>query len=82
VILKFAMHRHAIRKSEKVYYGFFSRTPGDDYSGEIALRGLDLARRYRVTDYANNRVLGTVSGSAGTLAVKFHDALLLVAEPN
>lgn len=72
---------HAIRKSGKMYYGFFSRNPGDDYSGKIVLRGLEAGRRYRVTDYVKGRELDEVSGPAGTLGVSFHDALLLLAEP-
>jgi alpha-galactosidase len=72
---------HAIRKSGKMYYGFFSRNPGDEYSGKIVLRGLEAGRRYRVTDYVKGRELDEVSGPAGTLGVSFHDALLLLAEP-
>jgi alpha-galactosidase len=76
-----AVEGHAIRKADKLYYGFFSRTPGDDYTGRIELRGLQAGRRYRVTNYAENLVLGEVAGPSGALAVSFHDALLLVAEP-
>ncbi|MFN7997408.1 MAG: alpha-galactosidase [Bryobacteraceae bacterium] len=72
---------HAIRKGAKLYYGFFSRRPGDDYSGKVELRGLETGRRYRVTDYANGKSFSEVAGPAGSLETSFRDSLLLVAEP-
>ena len=71
---------HAIRKGAKLYYGFFTRRPGDDYSGTVQLRGLGNAR-YRVTDYASGRSFGEVGGPAADVKAAFKDALLLVAEP-
>ena len=71
---------HAIRKEQKLYYGFFTQKPGARYSGKVQLRGLE-KRRYRVTDYAAGRVLAEVSGPAADLPANFEDALLLVAEP-
>ena len=75
-----AVEGHAIRKGAKLYYGFFTRQPGADFTGNVKLRGLD-ARRYRVTDYANDRDLGSVTGPSAELKTAFHDALLVVAEP-
>ncbi len=71
---------HAIRKGDKLYYGFFTQTPGDKFIGTIELRGL-AAHRYRVTDYVANRVVGEASGPTASLPADFRDSLLLVAEP-
>jgi alpha-galactosidase len=72
---------HAIRKGDRLYYGFFTRKPGGEYSGKVELRGLATGRRYRVIDYANSRALEEIQGPAGALHAGFHDALFLVAEP-
>jgi alpha-galactosidase len=72
---------HVIRKGEKLYYGFFTQTPGDTFTGTIQLRGLD-ARHYHVTDYVAGRALKDVSGPTADLPAKFQDSLLLVAEPS
>ncbi len=72
---------HAIRKGAKLYYGFFSQTPGESFSGTVQLRGLD-KRSYHVTDYVAGHALGDVTGPAAELPVKFQDSLLLVAEPS
>jgi alpha-galactosidase len=72
---------HVIRKAQKFYYGFFTGKPGGAYSGSLELRGLDKQRRYRITDYANDRDLGAVTGPRASITATFEDALLLVAEP-
>jgi len=72
---------HVIRKAQKFYYGFFTGKPGGAYSGSLELRGLDKQRRYRITDYANDRDLGAVTGPRASITATFEDALLLAAEP-
>ena len=72
---------HVIRKGQKFYYGFFTVKPGAPYSGAVELRGLEKQRRYRITDYANDREMGTVTGPRASLKTNFEDALLLVAAP-
>ncbi|HFE65567.1 MAG TPA: alpha-galactosidase [Caldithrix sp.] len=67
---------HAIRKDGKMYYAFYA----DKFSGTVELRGLD-NKSYRITDYENNRDLGTVNGPVGTLTITFHHHLLLEAIP-
>jgi alpha-galactosidase len=65
---------HAIRKAGNMYYAFY--TP--EWSGKVELRGL-ADRVYRVSDYENNKDLGTVRGPTGTLNVQFKRHLLLEA---
>jgi alpha-galactosidase len=67
---------HAIRKSTEMYYAFFA----PEWTGRIELRGLE-AKPYVITDYENNRQLGTVRGPTGTLEVQFQKHLLLEAKP-
>ena len=72
---------YAIEKDGVMYYAFFATQPGKasepaKYSGEIELRGLDPAK-YTVTDYVNNRDLGTVTAPGAKLNVSFDDHLLL-----
>jgi len=67
---------HAIRKSANMYYAFFA----PEWGGRVELRGLD-AKSYVVTDYENNKNLGTVRGPSGALEVKFQKHLLLEARP-
>ena len=70
---------HVIRKEQKLYYGFFTRVPGEDFSGNIVLHGLS-SGRYRVTDYVKNQVIGEVAGPEAKIGTTFHDSLLLVAD--
>jgi alpha-galactosidase len=67
---------HAIRKSANMYYAFYA----PDWRGKIELRGLD-GKSYVITDYENNKELGTVRGPIGTLDVQFQKHLLLEAKP-
>lgn len=67
---------HAIRKDQKMYYAFFAK----HWDGAVELRGLE-DRSYRVTDYANNRDLGSVHGPTARLAAKFDKHLLIEARP-
>jgi alpha-galactosidase len=71
---------HVIRKEQKLYYGFFTRVPGGEFSGKITLRGLS-AGRYRVTDYVQQQVISEVSGPEAVLSASFRDSLLLLADP-
>lgn len=67
---------HAIRKGANMYYAFYA----PQYQGKVELRGL-ARRTYRVTDYVNNRELGTVRGPTGTLEARFTQHLLIEAAP-
>ena len=71
---------HVIRKGGRLYYAFYARVPGEEFSGKITLRGLG-SERYRVTDYAHHLEFGVVAGPDPSLSVSFHDSLLLMAEP-
>jgi len=76
---------HAVRSGGRIYYAFFaSEWSGDletPYSGALELRGLETARRYRVTDYVNGIDLGEVTGPVGRIDAEFRGNLLLHAEP-
>jgi alpha-galactosidase len=67
---------HALKKDGNNYYAFFA----EQFSGTVELRGL-AALTYHVTDYANNRDLGTVSGPVARLEVEFTKHLLLEVKP-
>ncbi|HEX6545209.1 MAG TPA: glycoside hydrolase family 36 protein [Bryobacteraceae bacterium] len=67
---------HAIRKNGAMYYAFYA----PHWSGKIVLRGL-ADRRYHVTDYVNNKDLGTVHGPSADLTVSFDEHLLVEAKP-
>jgi alpha-galactosidase len=71
---------HVIRKGQSLYYAFFTRVPGEEFNGKVALRGLS-SQRFRVVDYVRNRVLGEVTRPEANLAVSFSDSLLLLVEP-
>ena len=70
---------HAVRKGDEMYYGVFADVW--PVNRPIPLRGLDKTRTYEVTDYANNRPLGRVSGARPYLNCSFKDSLLLQAKP-
>jgi len=70
---------YAIEKDGNMYYAFFAPKESVDWKGEVELRGLKPGS-YRVTDYSDNKDVGTVaaaSGSAPRLKVDFKDHLLL-----
>jgi alpha-galactosidase len=67
---------HAIKKGDVMYYGFFA----SQFAGKIELRGLE-DREYKVTEYENNKVLGTVHGPTAELQTSFAKHLMLEAEP-
>jgi alpha-galactosidase len=69
---------YAIEKDGKMYYAFFAPTSAG-WKGKVELRGLS-AGTYHVSDYANDKDLGTVNaqdGKAPTLTTEFKDHLLL-----
>ena len=75
---------YAIAKDGELYYAFYApdataKTPQPLWRGEVQLRGLQ-NREYHVTDYANARDLGTVTGPVGKLNVEFRGSLLLEAK--
>ncbi len=67
---------HAIKKGSSMYYAFFA----PQFKGHVELRGLE-DREYRVTDYENHRVLGTVHGPTARLETSFEKHLMLEADP-
>jgi alpha-galactosidase len=66
---------HAIRKGGVIYYAFFAK----QHRGPVELRGLE-PRRYRVTDYANGKDYGSVTGPLARLDATFEGHLLLEAK--
>lgn len=67
---------HAIKKGEIMYYGFFA----PQFSGKVELRGLE-DREYKVTDYENNKILGTVHGPIAKVQTTFAKHLMLEVQP-
>ena len=73
---------YAIQKDGKMYYAFFAPTDAA-WSGTIELRGLNPGT-YRVLDYPNNKVLGSVEAQANriaTLKTTFKQHLLIEVSP-
>jgi alpha-galactosidase len=86
---------YAIEKDGSMYYAFYApekpssarsahgvggSTGASDWTGAIELRGLQ-PKRYRVTDYVNNKDYGVVTGPVGTINARFADNLLLQVTP-
>lgn len=69
---------YAIRKGGSMYYAFYAPDSHSAWEGELELRGLDPGQ-YRVTDYENEKDLGTVSASNPRLKAQFRQHLLLKA---
>ncbi len=67
---------HAIRKDGAMYYAFY----GPHFAGQVELRGL-AAGKYRVTNYEDNKDLGTVQGPTATLKIDFDKHLLIEVDP-
>lgn len=67
---------HVIRREQTMYYAFYAK----QWKGPVELRGLD-DRRYSVTDYVNDKNLGTISGHNARLNVAFNGHLLLEVRP-
>ena len=55
--------------------------PIENYSGEVAFRGLDKNKKYKVFDYGNDKELGTINGDNPYLNVSFDNYLLLEVSP-
>jgi alpha-galactosidase len=72
---------HVLRKGDRLYYAFFAAKADQRWQGRVPLRGLG-ARKYRISDYVNDCVLGSATGPGEfLLEVDFSGALLLVAIP-
>jgi alpha-galactosidase len=69
---------YAIEKDGTMYYAFFSKDPQRPFHGQIELRGLG-SGKYRVTDYVNQKDLGTVEASNPKLETSFVGHLLVQA---
>ena len=71
---------YAIAKDGRVYYAFYVPEKQKNWSGEIELRGLKPGR-YAVSDYEQNKQLGTVDARNPRMTVSFNEHLLLEAAP-
>src|ERR1700693_1021855 len=71
-----APEAYAVEKDGKMYYAFFASATPSDWSGTMELRGLTPGK-YHVTDYENNRDLGTIDGQNSRFTTQFHEHLLL-----
>jgi alpha-galactosidase len=69
---------YAVEKDGKMYYAFFAPAGATEWRGTIELRGL-APGKYRVTDYENNRDLGTIDTGNAELTTQFREHLLLEA---
>jgi alpha-galactosidase len=67
---------HVIQKADTLFYAFY----GDNWDGEIELRGL-ANETYQLRDYVNNVDYGKVTGPDSQLPVRFTGSLLLQAVP-
>jgi len=67
---------YAVEKDGKMYYAFFAPAASANWSGIIELRGL-APGKYHVTDYENNRDLGTIDSQSPKFTTHFHEHLLL-----
>jgi len=67
---------HVIKKKDALYYAFYAK----HWKGRVELRGLEV-KKYRVTDYVNQRDYGTINGPVARLQVEFDKYLLIEAKP-
>jgi alpha-galactosidase len=74
-----APEAHVVKKGNDIYYGFFASNWGKNK--KIELRGLDKNKSYNVVDYANKKVIGTISSSEPYINYGFKESLLLKASP-
>lgn len=63
---------HAIQKGDTLFYAFYSK----EWNGKIELRGLDNGV-YKVYDYVNDKMLGTIDGKNPILNASFSKNLLV-----
>jgi alpha-galactosidase len=68
---------HVVVRGDTVYFALYAN---GKFSGKIQLRGL-LRSRYNITDYVQQRSMGSVVGPIGNMDVTFENALLLKAIP-
>jgi alpha-galactosidase len=64
---------HCIEKDGVLYYAFYNPS----FEGTVELRGLNANKKYSVTDYVNNKILGNVNGQQPGLNISFKSFLLL-----
>lgn len=67
---------HVVQKEKNMYYSFYA----DEWAGKITFKGLEDGR-YIITDYVNDKELGTVSNENRSLDIDFKGYLLVVATP-
>ncbi|MCI0620655.1 MAG: hypothetical protein L0387_03135 [Acidobacteria bacterium] len=70
---------HVVRKSGKLYYGFFTKR----FEGDLELRGLENGKRYQVIDYLHGSTYPEVLAKGLTAVLKnvqFDEYLLLKLE--
>ena len=68
---------HVIEKNGVMYYAFYA----DKFKGTVSLRGLKQGEKYKVTDYVNEKELGSVSSKNPELKVDFKQNLLIEVSP-
>lgn len=64
---------HVIVKGNTMYYSFY----GEEWSGEIELKGLDPQLRYSAYDYVNEVKLGDFAGAKPFIDTEFKNYLLI-----
>jgi alpha-galactosidase len=73
---------HAIFKNGNIYYAFYIRRGNNkQWNGKIHLKGLKKNKKYKITDYVNDKKYGEVSSPNAAIQAKFRDHLLLKATP-
>jgi alpha-galactosidase len=60
-----------------MYYAFYAPA----FSGQVELRGLTAGKKYSVSDYFNNKDLGTMKGENGKIKLAFNGFCLLEVVP-
>jgi alpha-galactosidase len=68
---------HCIEKGGAMYYAFYAPA----FSGQVELRGLAAGKKYSVSDYFNNKDLGTMKGENGKIKLAFNGFCLLEVVP-
>ena len=68
---------HVITKGDTLFYAFYDQ----EWTGSIALRGLNETADYLAIDYVNDIEIGSFSGSEPVIEAAFNNYLLLAVYP-
>ena len=71
---------HVLRKSGRLYYAFYTRSPEEHFTGRVEFRGL-AGGAYRVYDYFHGSSLRTITHQDPWLSVSFQGFLLVEVTP-